>query len=162
MKFKVVEEAIKECRQHLDSTKTGGSQTENRLAAYLLVLISAQFELRIEAIIEAYAKRQKDRRIESFILGAAGKQLRSPKISTITGFLSWFDGKWGETFTKHAGNQATAAYDSIISNRHAFVHEAQCNVTISDLEGFYHDGSPVFSALVATFELRAHEVRHLH
>jgi len=67
MKFKVVEDAIRECRKHLDDTGLRGSETENRLAAFLLVLISAQYEVRIKAILSAYVNRLSDKRVRGFI-----------------------------------------------------------------------------------------------
>jgi len=99
--------------------------------------------------------------LQAFITGAARKQLRAPDIRSIAGFLSLFDPKWAETFRLKSGNQAISAYDSIISNRHAFVHEAICNATISDLESFYQNSISVFAALVAVFDLRAHEILHV-
>jgi RiboL-PSP-HEPN len=162
MKFKTIEDAITECRKHLHDTTTVGTEVESRLAAYLLVLISAQFEVRIEGIIEAYANRIADKCIRALVIKYAREKLRAPAVSSLTGFLRALDDNWGDGFRKKAGDQAIAAYDSIISNRHDFVHDARCNVTISDLEGYFHNSAGIFSALVATLGLRAHEVAHLY
>jgi hypothetical protein len=87
---------------------------------------------------------------------------RGPSISSLTGLLATFNPRWNEQFHKSAGNQARTAYDSIINNRHLFVHEAACNVTFGDLERWFNDSRDIFFALVSVLGLKASEIARLH
>jgi hypothetical protein len=162
MNFKLIDDAIRVCKKHLDDTKTRNTEVENHLAAYLLVLISAQFELRIEALIEAYAARIQDKQIRRFVVDRAKNMTRAPNVGSITGMLAAISHDGKNAFHKLCGGQAQSAYNSIIENRHAFVHEAKCNVTIGDLEGYFNDSRGVFSAVVGVLGLKANEIAHLH
>lgn len=135
---------------------------ERHLTAYLLVRISAEYEFRIESLFEALAARIKEKWIRNLVVKFVSDKLRSPKIETICGVLNAFNDGWGKAFAKGAGIQATIAYDSIILNRHGFVHEAKCTVTMGDLESFFQNSVGIFSSLVATMGLCAKEIKHLH
>ena len=161
MKFGAIEAAIGGCKKHLDATRARGTQIESFMAGYLLVLISAHFEVRVRGLIEARAARAPDKQIRSFVTSAAAKIIRGPKIDQITGMLNSFDPSCGELFHKTAGDQAKSAYDSIIANRHTFVHDGICNVTLGDVERFFGDSAGVFSAIIAGLGLKAKEVAHL-
>jgi hypothetical protein len=162
MKFTRIEGAIKSCKKHLVDTNTAHTDIASHLAGYLVVFISAEFELRIKALIEARAARSKDAHIRNFVTRASRRIVRGPKIDQLVGILGYFDDKFPSTFHGTVGDQAKAAYDSIIINRHSFVHNATCSATINDVETFFNNSQGVFSAMVAALGLKASEISHLH
>src|SRR6266481_4766573 len=144
MNFGRIDRAIEACKKHLDDTKTRSTEVETQLAGYLLVLISAEFELRVGALIEARAARSRDKQLRNFVTHAVYKIVRGPKIDQITGILNAFHRGCSQAFHDTAGDQAKLAYDSILTDRHDFVHEAKCNATIGDVETFFNDARGVF------------------
>jgi hypothetical protein len=75
--------------------------------------------------------------------------------------LGAFDKTCTQKFHKTADDLAKRGYDSIMNNRHAFVHDGVCNVTVGDIEQFFTQAAGVLSGIVAAFGLKVQEIRHL-
>jgi hypothetical protein len=161
MKFSRIESAIGHCKAHLQRAEGSYPELESLLAGHLVVLISAEFELRVMALVEARAARVRDEHIKAFVSYAARKLLRGLKIEQLTGMLRAFHKGCVKRFHDTADNAAKNGYDSIMNNRHAFVHDGICNVTVGDIEQFFTRAASVFSGIVAAFDLKAQEVRDL-
>jgi hypothetical protein len=117
--------------------------------------------LRIKSLIDCRASRAKDKQVKAFVTAQADKRVRGSRIGAIKGVLNDFDPDCGDTFDNTAGHQARTSFDSIINDRHALAHQATCSETVRDVERFFHEASGVFAGIVAAFDLKAHEVKHL-
>jgi hypothetical protein len=161
MNFSKVDRAVAACKKHLKNTKTENTEIEAGLAAYLVVLVSAEFELRVSELIQARAGRSNDEHIKNFVKHAATKIVRGPKIGEISGILKCFHKKCFDDFHATADDVSKTAYDSIMTNRHNFVHDGIYNLTVGDVERFFNSGRGVFSAIIAALGLRTKEISHL-
>lgn len=161
MNFNRIDRLIAECKDHLEKTGARNTEIESYLTGYVLTFISAEFELRTKALLKARAARSNDKELRSFVTHAAGQIMRGPKSNEITGMLRSFDRRCADEFHEVAGDQAKSAYDSIINNRHKFVHEAVCTLTLKEVEDFFNNSRGVFAGIVAGLGLRAKEIADL-
>jgi len=136
MKLNRIDLAIEVCKAHLDASKAFGTAIESYLTQYLLVLICATFEEKIESLIIQRAGRSGDPELESFVQGAVDKIFRSPKTSNISGLLRCFSTDCKDAFDKEmksnqqAGQEATF-FNNIIANRHDTAHLSGSNISFN-------------------------------
>jgi hypothetical protein len=161
MKFTRIERAIKQCKDHLRDTQTENTEIASLLASFLVGFISAEFEQRVRDLIEARAGRSKDLYMTRFVKRASERLVRGPKIEQLTTILQLFDDKCPRNFHQNSGDSAQAAYNNIIEGRHAFVHGGHYNLTMKDVEDWFHASAGVFSGLVAALGLTQSEIKHL-
>ncbi|MBI4652559.1 hypothetical protein HY745_15055, partial [Candidatus Desantisbacteria bacterium] len=67
MKLQKIDSMIELCKNHLDNTKTKGTEIESILTKYLLVYICGVFETKIKEIFIQRASQTGDKQIESFV-----------------------------------------------------------------------------------------------
>ena len=144
MKIPAIDQAIQTCKDHLDKTGSRGTQIESYLTQYLLVLISAAFEEKVEEILLKRADKITDVQVKSFFKNCVHRIFRSAKSSELAGMLGYFDRSVQATFGKAVnGTREESSYNSIIVNRHDTAHSKGSTISFSDLERYYQEGHVV-------------------
>jgi hypothetical protein len=148
MKLTIIDHAFDLCDAHLSESNSRGTEVESYLTRYLLVLICAQFEEKIEQIVVERAKKSSDPELTSFVQAAADRIIRSINTSEISGLLNYFSSSCKEEFKKNISNSLVETnYNSIISNRHNTAHSSGANITFNDLKTYYESGHEVLDYL---------------
>jgi ribosome maturation protein Sdo1 len=139
-----VNDALEQCRLHLDSTSPADPQIEAILTAYVSSVIYASFEAELRVIVATRAHSSlSDERETRFGNYAAGRLVRSIRISEISGLAGAFHPNCKELFKDTLNAEQQSAWDSIINNRHGLAHEGEAptsiisNLTFAELELLY-------------------------
>ncbi len=142
MRLVRIDQAFEECEKHLSSTKAFGTEIENLLTQSLLVLICAEFEQKIEAIIREKCAVIQDGSLREFVGSCVSAVFRSVKSSDIAGLLNRFGGAYKEIFKQKtdANQVAVTLYNNIVTNRHGVAHSGGGNATFSEVKDFYEKG----------------------
>lgn len=145
MRLARIDQTLEECEKHLSSTKAFGTEIENLLTRSLLVLICAEFEQKIEAIVQEKCATIPDRSLREFVGSCVGAVFRSVRSSEIAGLLNRFGGTYKEIFKQKAdANQvAVTFYNNIVTNRHGVAHSDGGNATFLEVKDFYEKGHVV-------------------
>ena len=99
MRFGQLEDEIKKCEQHLDSTATRNTEAEIFLVRYLLVRICAEYEDRIKTLVQRRcSSRISDGPTKSFSSWAAEFATQRFEIGDIKGMLGRFGDEYKQTF----------------------------------------------------------------
>jgi hypothetical protein len=144
-----IDGAIEICKNHLKASGAMGTEIEAYLTRYLLVLICACFEEKIEELVTSRAEQTKDPAIASFIQSTVNQIFRSILTSEIAGLLGRFGNEHKLCFQSEMKKnpQAETCFNSIVSNRHDTAHKYGANISLFDLERFYVDGHIVLDAV---------------
>lgn len=141
MKLAIIDNAIANCKQHLNSTGAEQSEIESYLTRYLLILICASFEEEIEKILLRRSDRINDNHVKSFFQHCIDKTFRSIKSSEIAGLLGRFGTDYKETFQSKAnGTVEETFYNNIVVNRHFTAHSTGASITFRELVDYYEKG----------------------
>ena len=145
MRLLRVDEMLELCDRHLSSTGAQGTEIDVLLTRSLLVLICAEFEQAIEAIIQQRCSSINDDSVKEFVGSCVDAVFRSVKSSEIAGLLNRFGGSYKETFKlkTDANPAAVTFYNNIVTNRHSVAHADGGNVTFLDVKRFYEEGHVV-------------------
>jgi hypothetical protein len=163
MEFTRLDNAIAVCKQHLAETGLEESEIASYLVGYLIVIISAEYECAIEAMINMRAARTGDSHIMSFVEMAASKIIRSVEVDQLTGFLGHFDVQCKEAFKADQAKQAAQAqYGNIIINRHNVAHATGTNMTFKELEAAYAESKKILDCFGKCLGLRPDEMDELN
>jgi hypothetical protein len=151
MKLVAIDEAIKNCKEHLDKMDTKNREIETYLTHYLLVFICRTYEKEIKKIIVDRAKQTKDEHIVSFIENTI-QAYRCLKIEDLKGNIL---GKFNKSlevafYQKIKGTDAEIRYRNIILGRDAVAHDRPVNMTFDELVTSYPVSSIVLDALAET------------
>lgn len=154
MRFQRVEDAIRICRGHLDSTESRNTEIETYLVGYILAVIYAEYEKWLREAIATRAAGVGDAAILAFVRAAAARVLRSIKCHEIAGILGWFGEDCKTTFQKAVNNTpAQAAYDNIIVNRMSVAHASGTNMTLGEVEQAFTDSQEVLKQVMIALGL---------
>lgn len=162
MNFTRIDNALATCKTHLDATSARGTEIESYLVSCLLVVIAAEYEMRLKCMIAKRAERVNDRHVHQYVTGQVGKSVRVPRIEQINGLLGAFGSDYKELFTAAVCNsQAHVAYDNIVTNRHSVAHTTGAHVTLIDLEQWLPDSKKVLEEVALALGLSAAEIATL-
>lgn len=126
--------ALEACAKHLDDTGSRNTQIDAILTAYVSAVIYAAFERRAREIVAARAQGDgTDPHLTAFARTAAQRLMRSIKISELSGAAGFFHTDCKSRFRDLLNHQASAAWDSIINNRHDVAHEDDAGQVVSTL-----------------------------
>jgi len=155
MKLNRIDLAIEVCKAHLDASKAFGMAIESYLAQYLLVLICATFEEKIESLIIERAGRSGDTELKSFVRSAVDQIFRNPKTSDIGGILNRFSTAYKDAFREEIKSnlQAETSFNNIITNRHKIAHSSGSNMTFAELVESYEEAHTIFDAVAKVLGL---------
>lgn len=143
-----IENAIRVCKNHLDTTSVRGTEIEAYLTRYLLVLIYGAYEKRVRQIVIDRAKQSNDTALISFVENTIANY-RSLRVSDIKGkLLARFSDKHARDFDSMIKDtEGALRYDTIISNRHSTAHGEPVNITFEELIECYEKAESVIASL---------------
>src|SRR6185369_11053905 len=145
MKIPRVDEAFEVCERHLVSTDSFGTEIDAILTAYVSAVIYSAFEAQARSIIaNRGAGDGTDPYLANFSRLASLRLIRSIKIGDLAGMAANFDQSCKTLFHELLDDQAKAAWDSIVGNRHGLAHEDDgrknapiTNLTFRELREIY-------------------------
>ena len=142
MRLDRIDKALKDCGDHLASTGTSNPEIEYLLTSSILVIIYAEFELKVRAIVEDRAATVVDSDIGNFIVEATPNVLRGIRIGQLADFLGKFRPEYKAYFESRLLSDSIAKqyYDNLITHRHSTAHSTGSVVTLNDVKAFYARG----------------------
>lgn len=145
MRLARVDQALEHCERHLDLTKSFGTEIESLITSSLLVLICAEFEQRVKAIIEERCNFIPDGALREFVGSCVDAVFRSVRSSEIAGLLNRFGRDYGEAFKEKtdANPKAVTLYNNIVTNRNTVAHSTGGNMTFAEIKSSYGEGHVV-------------------
>jgi len=140
-----IEQTLEECEQHLYASSAYGTEIESLLTQSLLVLMCAEFEQTIEALVQEKCSSVADASIKEFLGSCVGVVFRSVKSSEMAGLLNRFGSPYKEAFKQKMEENSVAVtfYNNIVTNRHAVAHSEGSNATLREVKQFYEKGHVV-------------------
>jgi len=163
MRFSQLDEEIKLCERHLETTGTRNTQIENYIVRYLLVRVCAEYETRIKTLVQRRCTRVNDAHILSFTNRGAELAARNFNIGDITGVLGMFGEDYKAAFKQAVHSQTChAAWDNIYNNRHTVAHgDGSVMMTFNDLKRDYANSLVVIEEIVKALCLRPKDIAGL-
>ncbi len=145
MRIARIEQTLEKCEEHLSTASAYGTEIESLLTQSLLVLMCAEFERKIDALVQEKCSSVTDASIKEFLGSCVGAVFRSVKSSEMAGLLNRFGPTYKEAFKqKTEGNPiAVTFYNNIVTNRHGVAHSEGSNATFRDVKRFYEEGHVV-------------------
>lgn len=121
------------------------------LAAYISVLIVGILEDCIEHLVAMRAKKANDTEVYNYVVKIIGQRFRNPDYNKISDMLLDFSAVYRDTFKSKIapnGNEADAL-KSLVDNKNSLAHvgTAKLNLTIGDLQGYYHQSMIILQTL---------------
>jgi hypothetical protein len=141
--------ALDECRQHVDSTSSSGTEIEAFLSQYLLVLLCAEIQEEIYKVVEMRAVKCGDEEICAFTLASSKKILRSVKIGELSGFVGSFGPGRKAKFSDLLDEKSIFQYNSAVDNRHSVAHKSGAQVTLADMADVIESAALVLHSAMA-------------
>ncbi len=142
MRIARIDQALESCEKHLSSANAYGTEIESLLTQSLLVIMCAEFEQKIESIVQQKCSAITDASVEEFVGSCMNAVFRSVKVGDITGLLKRFGPAHKEAFKEKVDSEqrAIAFYNNIVINRHSVAHSEGSNVTFLEAKEFYERG----------------------
>ena len=121
-----IDEALEECESHLASTGSFGTPIERLLTYSLLVVIYAEFEQRINSIVQEKCDFIQDGSLRELVRACIGNVSRI-QSSHIGDLLERFGAERKAAFrseieAKQGNQRAETFYNNLITNRHDTAH----------------------------------------
>lgn len=170
MRLPHIDHAFELCATHRLSANAAGldafqvKEVEHYLLRAMVMLIVSHYEQIVENLFVKRAEKCGDVEIHNLISALADRKFRSPDLGKIKDMLKMLSPSCRGTFhTQIDVNQpqAKAAWESLITARHAIVHkENQGSVTLtwSDLETAYEESQRVLQALANALGLSKNDL----
>jgi hypothetical protein len=160
MNFTRVDAALEDCEHHLETTLAFGTEIEAILTVYVSAVIYAAFEAQVRRTLAARVASsvEEDGHIGNFATYASIRLVRSIKIGELAGAAAWFHEDCKAQFHRELDDEAHAAWNNIVSNRHAVAHEDDSsvvsNMTFRELKAAYPKALTVLDCLAASIAQR--------
>ena len=136
-----IDQALELCEEHATAGVAGDVQV--LLTQSLLVLMCAEFERKIQGMVEDRCASIADEAVQRFAVSCFESVFRSLRIAELSGLL----GRFGEPHKKKFGDaldeKSKNMYDSILSQRHAVAHGGNVNATLGDIRAYYTEAHKV-------------------
>ncbi len=121
------------------------------LAAYISVLILGVFEDCTEHLVIQRVGKTGDNEIGNYVNKVIGERFRNPDYGSISGLLGEFSTEYKAKFKKkiaHNGTEAVAL-QAIVDNKNSLAHVGteKLQMTVSDVDGYYHRIIPILETL---------------
>lgn len=158
-----VDAALEDCERHLETTSSYGTEIEGILTVYVSAVIYAAFEAEVRRTLAArVAVAADDAHVGNFASFASVRLVRSIKISELAGAAGWFHADCKARFHEKLDDEAHAAWDNIVNNRHGVAHEDDSpvvsNMTWRELKEAYPKALSVLNCLSASISGHEAEV----
>jgi hypothetical protein len=167
MRFGQLENEFQQCEKHLDETGTRNTEIENHLVRYLLIRICAEYERRIDSLVQRRCGRINDEYVLNFAKWGIEIATKRFRIENIIELLSRFGEDYQNTFKDALGKQTNkqdwqVAWDNIVTNRHIVAHgRGPVMMTLTDLKGQYKISLRVIDEIVKSLQLREKDIAGL-
>lgn len=125
--------AFDSCKQHLETSKTWGSEIESYLTQHILVIMCADVQQEIYRVVENRVDAVKDIPIKNFVVASCKRILRSVGKTEIAGFIGNF-GNDAKSHLNQIEEKTVTIYNNAVSNRHDVAHSTGSNITFRELE----------------------------
>ncbi|MFH0830069.1 MAG: HEPN domain-containing protein [Candidatus Aenigmatarchaeota archaeon] len=155
MKLPVIDAEIELCKNHLENTKTKGTEIEPMITKHLLVHICGEYEKEIKnMIIQRVAVMTTDEKITSFVEKTI-KYFRCLKIKDIKGLLGRFSESYKDAFScKIDDTEFMDRFGNIVANRDLAAHGGNINTTFDEVVESYAKAEPVLDAIRESLEIK--------
>jgi hypothetical protein len=142
MRIVRIDETLEKCHEHLSSTSAYGTEIESLLTYSVLVLICAEFENAIEAVLKEKCSSVADPSISAFFKSCVSAVFRSVGSSELAGLLNRFSSFHKASFTRSTIENPVPVtfYNNIVVNRHRIAHSMGTNATFREVRQFYEKG----------------------
>lgn len=149
MRINKIDDVIEECTNHLNETNANGTEIENYLTRYLLVLISSSFEEEIEKMFIERANKSNDSFLIEYFKNEIPNKLKSIGLTKLSNFIRIFGESYKERFKNEISITAEATqYSNLIINRHLVAHETQnINMTFNEVVKAYEDSNIILDRI---------------
>ncbi len=148
-----VDAAFEDCERHLETTNAFGTEIEPILTVYVSAVIYAALEAEVRRTLAARVASiaEHDRHVGNFATYASVRLVRSIKIGKLTEAAAWFHEDCKTRFQAALDDEAHAAWDNIVNNRHGVAHEDDSsvvsNMTFRELKEAYPKALTVLECL---------------
>ena len=144
MRVARIDRALEDCENHLTASGSFGTSIEVLLTYSLLVVIYAEFEQQINAIIRQRCEFIEDASLRELVSSCIGNVSRI-QSSSIGDLLKRFGDEHRTSFRSEVeasqeNQRAETFYNNLIANRHDTAHSVGSNLTFSEVKQFYEEG----------------------
>jgi hypothetical protein len=162
MLFSILDTAIALAKKESATLAAIDARLQSFVAGYLIVDIISEFEKRLEAIFALRVKKLGDVPNANFVASLLDRKFRSPEVRKINEALRNHDASWLIAFDeKLAGTQAKTAMESLVQNRHYYVHKSgTATMSLQDVVQAYGEAVKLFDALAHALGLAAADCAH--
>ena len=131
--------ALYDCAEHLNRTGAAGTIVENRLVQYMLIVIHADYEEYIRAIVVERVAGLNDKQLGKFLNDSARYLVRSIKLDALKGVLKAFSKECRRDFIRRVDefdmnrqqpDKLAAQWNAIVDNRHGIAHRNSGKTTV--------------------------------
>lgn len=134
-----------------DNWASGDYKLGANLAAYVTVLIVGVIEDCVEYLVAQRVRKTRDSEVEHYVVQSLQQGFRNPNHGAISGLLKMFSEDYQRRFKQripHDGKEAIAL-QSVVGNKNALAHvgTSHLQLTIKEVESYYHDIKPILEVL---------------
>ncbi len=142
-----IEYVVKLCKDHIDLTKSNGSEIEDYLTKFLLVYVCGEYEKEIKQMINQRVIKTGDRELSSFVSNKI--DVRSLYLRDIRGnILKHFSADVRDSFNAIiSGTESELRYHNIIENRNLAAHGEPINMTFPEFIQSYKLAGDILKAI---------------
>ena len=121
------------------------------LAAYITVMLVGVMEDCVEYLVAERVRKTGDSEVEHYVVQSLKQGFRNPDHGAISGLLKMFSEDYQRRFKQgipHDGTEAIAL-QSVVGNKNALAHvgTSHLQLTIKEVESYYHDIKPILEVL---------------
>ena len=133
------------CEKHLNYAGAWDTEIEQLLTYSLLVIIYAEIEREIDAIIERKYDSIENTSIRRFVASSRDAGTRGIKSSELANFLGRFGDEYKIDFQTRIreSQRAESYYNNLITNRHETSHASGSTATFQNVKNYYEEGHVV-------------------
>lgn len=160
MRIDRIEQTLEKCEGHLSAASAYGTEIESLLTQSLLVLMYAEFEQKINALVQEKCSSVTDPSIKEFLISCVSAVFRGVQSSEIAELLKRFGPTYKEAFRQKAEEhpRAVTFYNNIVTNRHMVAHSEGSHATFQDVKCFYEEGHIVLDFFCQALLLNSSKV----
>ena len=136
-----IDRALGLCEEHVTTGVAGDVQM--LLTRSLLVLMCAEFERKIQGLVEDRCASIADEAVQRFAVSCLENVFRSLRITELSGLLGRFGEPHKKKFMDALDEKSKNMYDSILSQRNAVAHGGSVNATLEDVRVYYAEAHKV-------------------
>ena len=142
MRIERIDDAFEKCETYL-SSENSESRIIDLLTRSLLILICAEFEIKIKEIVREKCDSISDDQVRQFAHNSTNRMFRGLKITDLSGLLNDFSSEYKRQFDDNLDETMKNMYSSILTNRNAVAHGGESGATYHDVKRYYEQSHVV-------------------